>query len=352
MITFNFIPLVKKSTRNAFLLAGIFIVLFYGHEALAEEREQYLIKLATLAPEGSLWMETFHKINDEITRKTDGRVRLKAYPGGVLGEDRDMLRKIRIGQIHAGGFSGMGLGSINRDIFVIEIPFLFEDYGEVDYVMAKMDDYLRKGFEEKGYVILGWSEIGFVYLLSNIPVTSLKDLKGAKVWLLEGDNLSSTVFSKAGITPIPLGIPDILMALQTNLIDVVYASPLAAIALQWFTKVKYMTDQPLVYSLGGVMVTKRIFAKMPSNLQEIVKEVFQYHTSLLNARMRRDNEEAKKVMAKQGIEIVTPSDEEIDAFKQMSREAIDGMGSKAFSEDVLAEVRSHINQYRKAQEEK
>jgi len=344
MITFNVIPLLKKSTRTAFLLTGIFIVLFYGHEALAEAREQYLIKLATLAPEGSLWMETFHKINEEITRKTDGRVRLKAYPGGVLGEDRDMLRKIRIGQIHAGGFSGMGLGSINRDIFTMEIPFLFEDYGEVDYVMAKMDEYLRKGFEEKGYVILGWSEIGFVYLLSNMPVTSLKDLKGAKVWLLEGDDLSSTVFSKAGITPIPLGIPDILMALQTNLIDVVYASPLAAIALQWFTKVKYMTDQPLIYSLGGVLVTKRI--------QEIVKEVFQYHTSLLNVRMRRDNEEAKKVMAKQGIEIVTPTDEEIDAFKQMSREAIDGLGSKAFSEDVLAEVRSHINQYRNAQEGK
>jgi len=352
MITFNVISLLKKTIRTAFLLAGICIFLFFDHEALAEENEQYLIKLATLAPEGSLWMDTFHKINGEIEKKTDGKVKLKAYPGGVLGEDRDMLRKIRIGQIHAGGFSGMGLGSINRDIFVIEIPFLFEDYGEVDYVMAKMDNYLRKGFEENGYVILGWSEIGFVYLLSNIPITSLKDLKGAKVWLLEGDDLASTVFSKAGITPIPLGIPDILMALQTNLIDVVYASPLAAIALQWFTKVKYMTDQPLIYSLGGVLVAKRIFDKIPSNLQEIVKEVFQYHTSLLNARMRRDNEEAKKVMAKQGIEIVTPTDEEIDAFKQMSREAIDGLGSKAFSEDVLAEVRSHINQYRKAQEGK
>jgi TRAP-type C4-dicarboxylate transport system substrate-binding protein len=352
MITFKIILQLKKSTRTAFLLAGIFIFLVFGHEALAEENEQYLIKLATLAPEGSLWMDTFHKINDEIEKKTDGKVRLRAYPGGVLGEDRDMLRKIRIGQIHAGGFSGMGLGSINGDIFVMEIPFLFEDYGEVDYVMARMDDYLRKGFEKKGYVILGWSEIGFVYLLSNIPVTSVKDLKGAKVWLVEGDPLSSPVFRKAGIAPIPLGIPDILMALQTNLIDVVYASPMTAISLQWFTKVKYMTDQPLIYSLGGVLVSKRIFAKMPSNLQEIVKEVFQYHTSLLNVRTRRDNEEAKKVMVKQGIKMVTPTDEEMDAFKQMSREAIDELGSKVFSKDVLVEVRFHINQYRRAQEGK
>ena len=352
MITFKVIPFLKKSTRAAFLLAGGLLLLLFGYLTSVEAREQYIIKLATLAPEGSPWMDTFHKINDDIKRKTDGKIKLKAYPGGVLGEDRDMLRKIRIGQIHGGGFTGMGLGSINEDIFAMEIPFLFQNYEEVDYALERMNDYFRGGFEKKGYVLLGWSEIGFVYLLSNVPVSSVKDIKGKKVWLWEGDPIASPVLRKAGVAPIPLGIPDVLMALQTNLVDVVYASPLAAIALQWFTKVKYMTDLPLTYSLGGVLVSKRIFGKIPSNLQEIVKEVFQYHSSLLNVRTRKDNEEAIRVMAKQGIKIVTPTDEETKEFKQISHEAIDELGDKVFSKDVLTQVRSYINLYRKAQKEK
>jgi TRAP-type C4-dicarboxylate transport system substrate-binding protein len=348
MITFDAIPFLKKSTKAASLLGGILIFLFLGYQASVEAREQYIIKLATLAPEGSLWMNTFHKINDEIERKTAGRVKLKAYPGGVLGDDRDMLRKIRIGQIHGGGFTGTGLSLINGDIAVTGIPFLFQNYGEVDYVLARTDEQFRKGFEKKGYVLLGWSEIGFVYLLSNVPITSAEDIRGAKVWLLEGDPIASPVLRKAGVVPIPLGIADVLMALQTNLVDVVYAAPLATIALQWFTKVKYMTDLPLIYSLGGVLVSKRIFGTIPSNLQEIVKKVFQYHSSLLNVRTRRDNDEAIRVMVKQGIKLVTPTDEEAKIFKQISREAIDELGNKVFSKDVLAEVRSHIDQYRKA----
>ncbi|MCK5553689.1 MAG: TRAP transporter substrate-binding protein DctP, partial [Deltaproteobacteria bacterium] len=242
MIIFKAIPFLRKSTKAASILIGILIFLILGCQVLAEASEQHIIKLATLAPEGSPWMNTLHKINDEIKKKTGGKVKLKVYPGGVLGEDRDMLRKIRIGQIHGGGFTGTGLSVINRDIAVMGIPFLFRDYGEVDYIVDKTEGHFRRGFEEKGYVLLGWSEIGFVYLLSNVPVTSVKQLKGAKVWSLEGDPLASPVLRKAGVTPIPLSIPDVLMALQTNLIDVVYASPLAAIALQWFTKVKYMTN--------------------------------------------------------------------------------------------------------------
>jgi TRAP-type C4-dicarboxylate transport system substrate-binding protein len=352
MITFKLIPSWGKTAKAIFFLVGALLVLFCGYRVSIGADEGFTIKIATLAPEGSPWMNTFHKVNDEIRKKTNEKVKLKAYPGGVLGEDRDMLRKIRIGQIHGGGFTGMGLGTIYRDIFVMETPFLFQTYDEVDYVMGKMNDQFKSGFAKEGYELLGWSEIGFVYLLSNVPLTSVRDIRGAKVWLWEGDPIASPVFRKAGVTPIPLGIPDVLMALQTNLIDAVYASPLAAIALQWFTKVKYMTDLPLIYSLGGVLVTKRVFNKIPSNLREIVKDVFQHHSSLLNARTRRDNDEAIRIMVKQGIKRVTPTDEETEKFKRISNEAIDELGDKVFSTGVLAEVRSHINQYRKAQQGK
>ncbi len=352
MITFKSIFLLKKLTKATFLLLGIFILLFSGYRTSVEAGERYVIKIATLAPEGTPWMNTFHNVNEEIKKRTDGVVTLRAYPGGVLGGDRDMIRKIRIGQIHGAGFTGMGLGTINGDIFVMEIPFLFQDYEEVDYVLNRMNDQFRRGFEKEGYVLLGWSEIGFVYLLSNVPITSVKDIKGTKVWLWEGDPIARPVLRKAGVAPIPLGIPDVLMALQTNLIDVVYASPLAAIALQWFTKVRYMTDLPLIYSLGGILLSKRMFDKIPAGLQETVKEVFHDQVSLLNVSTRRDNDEAVRVMVKQGIKLVRPTNEETEEFKRISLEAIDELGNKVFSQDVLVQVRSHINQYRKAQQGK
>jgi len=352
MITFKAMSFLKKLIKATFLLVGIFILLFTGYWTSVEAKERYIIKLATLAPEGTPWMNTFHKVNEEIKKRTSGMVTLRAYPGGVLGGDRDMIRKIRIGQIHGAGFTGMGLGTINGDIFVMEIPFLFQNYEEVDYALDRMNDYFRRGFEKKGYMLLGWSEIGFVYLLSNVPVTSVKDIKGTKVWLWEGDPIARPVLRKAGVAPIPLGIPDVLMALQTNLIDVVYASPLAAIALQWFTKVKYMTDLPLIYSLGGILLSKRMFDKIPANLQEIVKDVFHNHVSLLNVRTRKDNDEAIRVMQKQGIKLVSPTDEETKEFKRISLEAIDELGDKVFSKDVLVQVKSHINQYRKARKGK
>jgi TRAP-type C4-dicarboxylate transport system substrate-binding protein len=352
MITFKAISRIGNSRRTALLLGGTLIFLLLGHRALAEAQEHYVIKFATLAPEGSPWMNTFHKVNGEIRKKTEGKVKLKAYPGGVLGEDRDMLRKMRIGQIHAGGFTGSGLSLVNSDITVMATPFLFNDYGEVDYVLGKVGGHFKRGFEEVGYVLLGWSEIGFVYLMSNVPVTSVEEIRGARVWSIEGDPLASPVLRKAGVTPIPLGIADVLMALQTNLIDVVYASPLAAIALQWFTKIKYMTNLPLIYSLGGVLVSKNVFGKIPPNLQEIVKEEFQRHTSLLNERTRRDNDEAIKVMVKQGIKLVNPNHKETEEFKRISFEAIDELAGTAFSKDVFVEVRSHIDQYRKARKGK
>jgi TRAP-type C4-dicarboxylate transport system substrate-binding protein len=352
MITFDATLFVKKSVKITLFLGGIIVFAFFGHQPLATAKEEYVIKLATLAPEGSPWMDTFHRINGEIREKTEGKVTLKAYPGGVLGEDRDMFRKIRIGQIQAGGFTGSGLCLVNGDITVMAIPFLFRDYGEVDYVLGKMEDRFKRGFEHAGYVLLGWSEIGFVYLLSNVSVSSVEELRGARVWSLEGDPLATPVLRKAGVTPIPLSIPDVLMALQTNLIDVVYCPPLAAIALQWFTKVKYMTNLPLIYSVGGVLVDKKIFGKIPHHLQEIVKEVFQHHTSLLNERTRRDNDEAIKVMVKEGIRLVTPNHKETEELKRISSKAVDELVGSVFSKEVLTEVRFDLDQYRKAREVK
>ena len=215
------------------------------------------IKLATLAPDGSSWIKTFNALNSEVMKKTGNRVQFRIYPGGVLGDETDMLRKMKIGQIQAAAITAGGLAVLFRDIDVLQIPFLFQKYEEVDTVLAKMDSFFRKGLEDSGHILLGWSEAGFIYLMSTIPISSVADLQKAKAWSWEESPISKAIFDEAKVSAIPLSIPDVLVGLQTGLVSVVYAPPTGAISLQWFTKVKYLTDVPLLYLAGVKRVSDR-----------------------------------------------------------------------------------------------
>ncbi len=196
-----------------------------------------VIKFATLAPEGSTWMKEMRAFTGEVVKRTSETVKFKIYAGGVSGDEKDVIRKIRIGQLHAGGFSGVGLGEIAREVRVLDAPFLFKNADEVDHIYKTFDPELRRALESKGYVLLGWAEVGFIYLYTNLPVHSPKDLKRVKMWMWEGDPIAESAFKAMGITPIPLSIVDVQTSLQTGMVNGVYGSPLAVVALQWFTKI-------------------------------------------------------------------------------------------------------------------
>jgi TRAP-type C4-dicarboxylate transport system substrate-binding protein len=220
------------------------------------------IKIATLAPEGSSWINTFHAIDAEVRAKTDKQIGFKFYPGGVLGDEKDMLRKMHIGQIHAAALTSAGLSAIFSEMDVFQIPFLFESHSEVDYIIEEMDAFFQKGIDENGYILLGWSEGGFVRLMSTTPIATLDDLRRAKVWTWEDSPMTKVIFDQANVSAIPLSVPDVLVGLQTGLVDVVYAPPSGAIVLQWFTKTKYMTDVNLIYLIGGLVMQKNLFHKL------------------------------------------------------------------------------------------
>jgi TRAP-type transport system periplasmic protein len=298
------------------------------------------IKLATLAPEGSSWMKTFDTLNSEVKKKTEDKVQFRIYPGGVLGDEMDMLRKMKIGQIQAVALTSGGLSSLFREIDVLQIPFLFQKYEEVDAVLARMDSFFRKGFEDNGYILLGWSEAGFVYLMSTIPIASVADLRKAKVWIWEESPMSKTIFDEAKVSAIPLTIPDVLVGLQTGLINVVYAPPTGAISLQWFTNVKYLTDVPLVYLAGAIVVKKETFQQISSSDQSSIIEICQRYLNQLKGVTRNENREAIQVMTKHGTKIVTPSKDQIDEFKRLSEKAMSRLGSQSFSKKVFNEVSS------------
>lgn len=306
-----------------------------------------IIKIATLAPEGSSWVKAFRTCNSEVMKRTENRVQFRIYAGGVLGDEMDMLRKMRINQIQGVALTSGGLSALFKEIDVLQIPFLFQNYEEVDYVLGKMDLFFRKGLEDSGHVLLGWSEAGFIYLMSNTPIVTVSDLKRSKAWIWEDSSMAKLIFDEAGVKAIPLSVPDVLVGLQTGLVDVVYAPPTGAISLQWFTKIKYLTDIPLAYLAGAIIIRKETFKEIPQRDQNVILETSQRYLDQLKKITRNENREAIKVMMKQGIKIITPTRQQIDEYRELSGKAMSRPSGQSFSKKVMEDVMSLLENYRK-----
>jgi TRAP-type C4-dicarboxylate transport system substrate-binding protein len=329
-------------------LAGIALAallpIFSGGNAAAKTT---VIKLATLAPEGSAWIEIFNDLNVELKEKTNSGVRLKIYPGGVLGDEKDMIRKMYVGQIHGAVLTSAGLSSIFNEMDVFQIPFLFETYDEVDYVLKKMGGFFKKGFEDKGYILPAWSEGGFIRLMSTKPISSLEDLRKAKVWTWENAPMAKAIFKESGVSAIPLSLPDVLVGLQTGLVEVVYAPPSGAISLQWFTKTKFMTDVPLMYLIGGIVIKNSVFKKLSPAHRQILLELCSKYMDQLKLVVRKENQEAIRVMSKHGVKLIRPSEEQINEFKDISTRAMKRQIGKSFSKKIKDDVSGYVEEYRR-----
>jgi TRAP-type C4-dicarboxylate transport system substrate-binding protein len=263
-----------------------------------------VIKVAIIAPEGSTWANVMKEMADELSKATSGRVKLDIYAGGVMGDEKVIVKKMEIGQVDAAGFTGRGLGEIYPAVRVLELPFLFKDSSEVDMVVEKFMPDIKNAFASKGYEFLGWAEVGFVYIFSNKPVKRLADMNGVKMWMWQGDPLAERMYKALGIVPVPLAIQDVLMALQTNMISGVYASPLGAVAMQWFTKTKYMIDLKLVNSIGGFVVTKRAISKLSPEDAKVFRELAQRYMRRLVEMTRKENADALNAIKGSGVEFI------------------------------------------------
>ncbi|MBF0449269.1 MAG: TRAP transporter substrate-binding protein DctP [Candidatus Magnetomorum sp.] len=282
-----------KKRRSLSIITGILFIwgVFFGNNALADKVK---IKFASLAPEGTTWANILEEAANEIKGKTDKRVKVKYYLGGKKGEEPEMIQKMKIGEIDAVGVSGMGLQSIVKDIRVMDLPLLFETYIEFDYLRCHLFQTFADKFLEAGYVLLAMNETGFVYNFSNVPIKEIADIKKVKTWIYKGEPISMTLADIIGINTVPLGITDVLTSLQTGLIESCYAPPVAAIAFQWHTKVKYISSKPLTNGCGGIVIRKSTFDKIIPKDQEIVKKILNVKNEKTIIEMRKDNDIAKK----------------------------------------------------------
>jgi TRAP-type transport system periplasmic protein len=324
---------------------GAALVLLAAGAVRAAEKPQYELKFATVAPEGTAWMKTMREIDAEVRQATGNVVGFKIYPGGVQGDETVVLRKIRSGQLQGGGISGLGLGMIAPATRVMELPFMFTCYEQVDEAYAHIGTELEKQLGDGGFQLLGWAEIGFVYLFSKEPLRTQADLKSAKMWLWEGDPLAEAFFKQAGVVPVPLSITDVLTSLQTRLIDAAYSSPLACVALQWFTRVSDFTDLPISFASGAVVVSRPAFDKIPAAQRTIVVDICHKRFRELVEKTRKQNDEALKEITKQGVQRIEVPTPEVQHFRTVGERVwADQTGklySKALLDAVLGAAKAH-----------
>jgi len=273
------------------------------------------IKIATVAPDGSRWIQQMRAGAEEVNTRTAGRVTIKFYPGGVMGNDAQVLRKIRIGQLQGGAFTAGGLGERYGALNLYGIPLLFRSLDEIDAVRSELDRELATGLEEAGFVTFGFIEGGFANVLANEPIHSVEDMRRKKVWVPEGDPISFMVMEALGLSPAVLPVTDVLTGLQTGLIDIAFASPVAALVLQWHTKVKYITEIPVSYSMGIFAIEKGAYSELSTADQQIVREVMTRYIGTLDREARDDNRRAGEVLARSGLQTVSVNAADVEGWR-------------------------------------
>ncbi|HSX62453.1 MAG TPA: TRAP transporter substrate-binding protein DctP [Tahibacter sp.] len=307
-----------------------------------------VIKIATTAPDGTAWMKEMRAGADAVKARTEGRVELKYYPGGVMGDTATVQRKVKIGQLHGGAFTGGEVTSVNPDLQVYSLPFLFRSQAEIDAVRAKFDERLKAGFEKNGYVALGLSGGGFAYIMSTREIKTRDDLKAAKVWVPQGDYIAEVAFKAAGVTPISLPLADVYTSLQTGLIDTAANTLAGAIAFQWHTKIKHIVDLPVSYVAGVMIVDKKAFDKASAADQAVLKEEIGKAFARLDQISIDDNTKAVDALKKQGITIYQPSAEETANWQKVGAESMLKIeGDRSPSAEIVKAVNDELATLRK-----
>lgn len=304
-----------KMTRIKFVVLSLLLA-----SALPVQAKVY--KIATLAPDGTQWMNLMRAASKTIAKKTANRVKLKFYPGGIMGNENSVMRKMKIGQLHGAALTSSALKRIDTDNYIYSLPLTFKSHAEMAYIRSKLDKEMIARLKKKGYIAFKIAGSGFSYIMSQQRISGVEHLKQQKVWIPPDDIMAQAMLETAGVSPVSLPLTDVLTGLQTGLITTVGAPPSFAIALQWHTKVKYLFDVPLFFSYGAFVFSDKAFKKMSKPDQAVVrKEIISTFVKLGKVN-RANNKKAKAALVKQGIELVKPNTQELAGLNKLARDTV------------------------------
>jgi TRAP-type C4-dicarboxylate transport system substrate-binding protein len=294
------------------------------------------VKLATLVPKGTSWAKTLKEMSDEIKEKTKGKVKFQIYYGGTQGDEPDILRKTRIGQLHGGIFTGKTLGDIFSDVRAIELPFNFyDDEKKAMDVLKQNASYFNESFEKKGFVNLGFYGIGKVYVVSTKKLENIDQMKGVKMWAWEGDKVIQAMMESLGLVSVSLALPDVMSSLSTGMVEAAYAPPLGILALQWQSKVKYLVDFPTAYTIGAFLIEKKKWKKLDLEQQKLVKQIAAKHIESANEAAIKDNQESLDTLKALGVEFIKFDKKDLAKAESIRKEVIGKIQDKVVSKNML-----------------
>jgi len=303
---------------------------------------QTIIKMGTLAPDGSPWHQTLQSMGERWRKISAGQVKLVIYPGGVLGDEPDMVNKMRIGQIQAAGLSGAGLSGIEPGVMALQIPMMFDSYEELDYVRERVAPRLEKMVEARGYVVLNWGDVGWVHFFTTRPASRMGDMRKMKLLTLAGDNDTLELWKANGFRAVPLAATDILTGLQTGLVEAVPNTPLFALLDQSFGIARNMIDVKWAPLIGATVITRRMWDSLPAaQRSDMMKAAREAGVSLRDG-IRKMGDEAIVTMQKRRLQVIHA---DAAALAEWRREA-EGVYPKLRGGQVPAELFDEVRKLR------
>lgn len=331
----GFRMMTRRSVPVLLFLAAAFAL--PGTIATTKAEEAYTLRIASLAPAGSSWMKILNAWNETLQEKTQGRLKMRFYPGGSQGDERDFVRKMRVGQLDGGVVTMTGMSMLVPAMNVLVLPGFLETYEKLDRVRERMAGQFEAMFQKEGFKLVGWGDAGKTRLFSVKPIKGPSEIKAMRPWVWKDDPIFVEFYQVIGASAVRLGVPEVYPALQTRMVDVISSSALTAVALQWYTRVGYMTAHNSAIIAGGTMMRKDKLDELPPDLQEIFQSTADRAHDLLNKTIRKDDQKAYDVVIKKGIQAVEAGDSWAE-WEEAHKKVRDNLTGRMFSKSLVDSV--------------
>lgn len=326
-----------------------------GRAEARPKKAKYRLKIATLAPEGTVWMKAMRSIVDHVENKSGGDLRVRFYTGGVMGDEPDVVRKMKLGQLDGSGVSLTGVRLTCPEFQVLEMPFLFDSdsdthdpYAEAEHVLFKMYDEFDDYAAKHGYRIVVMASAGFAHICSKKPLDNiLRDFPVQRVWQWEGETVMKAISESISVPTISLPLPDTLTALQTGMVNAFYGTPIHVLAFQWNRGVDYIYRPAVFYTPSYMVITEKAWQKLPENIRAAFfdDEAMRIKKEALRL-IHADDQKSLRVLQSQGTKLVDIPTDQLEEMRRRTRKVWKDMSGKAFPADLLRDVRTLLDEYR------
>jgi TRAP-type transport system periplasmic protein len=320
------------------------LALHFAGNAQAADKQ---LRIGTLAPKNSLYHRQLMEVG-EVWRSAQGSpAKLLVFPDGSQGGEAEMARRMRIGQLQGALLSVVGLREIEPSIAALQnLPLLFRNWDEVDYVREKMRPGIEKKFLDKGFVVLAWGDAGWVRFFSKEPAFRPDDFKRMKFFAWGAETDQQDIMKSLGYTPVPLETSDILPAIQTGMINVVPSTPYFALASQIYTNAPNMLEINWAPIVGALVVTRKAWDEMPPAVQEAVRAASDKAGAQIRSKARQEVEESVEAMKKRGLVVNHPTPEQMREWNELAEKLYPRVRGTMVPADTFDEVFRHLTAYR------